>query len=490
MLSEVKIPYTFAKRHGVLVKAYENDEAIVVHRDNLTSSIILELQRVLPLPCHFQSVTIEEFDNLLTQFYQDDTSAKEALAEFDSDFDLNQLVHELPRTEDLLESQDDAPIIRLLNAIFTQAIKQHASDIHIESYEEKVIIRFRMDGVLQEIVTLARALAPLIISRIKVMARLDISEKRIPQDGRMNLRIAGHSIDVRVSTLPANHGERLVLRLLDKKVTRLDLSSLGMAADGLSIIQKLIAQPHGLILVTGPTGSGKTTSLYAMLSSLNHVSRNILTVEDPIEFDLVGIGQTQVNTKIDMSFARGLRAILRQDPDVIMVGEIRDLETAEISVQASLTGHLVLSTLHTNTAIGAITRLRDMGVAPFLLASSLIGVIAQRLVRLLCIHCKKPREITAIERDLLNTPKKGVIQIFEPQACEQCLFTGYQGRMGIYELIPIDKELQNMIHNDASEQTMDAYARTKTINIVQDGFRQVLNGVTTIAEVLRVASEI
>jgi general secretion pathway protein E len=435
-------------------------------------------------------VSDDEFSQRLTLAYESDSSAAQAMAAgMEEDMDLEQLMGTMPKTEDLLESQDDAPIIRLLNALLSQAIKQHASDVHIETFEKNVSIRYRVDGVLREVLEVQRVLSSLLISRIKVMAKLDIAEKRVPQDGRISLRIAGHTVDVRVSTMPSNHGERIVLRLLDKKVAKLDLQILGMPQRNLSLIKKLIQHPHGIILITGPTGSGKTTSLYAMLSELNDKSRNILTVEDPIEFDLPGIGQTQVNAKVGMTFAKGLRAMLRQDPDVVMVGEIRDLETAEIAVQASLTGHLVLSTLHTNSAIGAITRLRDMGVEPFLLSSSLVGVIAQRLVRILCKDCKKAFPATGEEKELLKVPASADVKLFQPQGCDLCNNTGYWGRAGIYEIIPVDYELQRMIHNNCDELTMEKYARKVTPGIRQDGFEKVLAGQTSIAEVLRVALE-
>jgi len=343
---------------------------------------------------------------------------------------------------------------------------------------------------LHEILEIQRVIAPLVISRVKVMAKLDIAEKRIPQDGRISLRVGGHNIDVRVSTLPSNHGERIVLRILDQESAQLDLSILGMPTSILTPIQKMIAQPHGILLVTGPTGSGKTTSLYAMLTELNQVSRNILTIEDPIEYDLPGIGQTQVNNKVDMTFAKGLRAILRQDPDVVMIGEIRDLETAEIAVQASLTGHLVLSTLHTNTALGALSRLHDMGVESFLLSSSIIGVLAQRLVRLLCHECKKPHEITTDERDLMKITSQDAVNIYEPQGCEHCNHQGYLGRTGIYELIVVDEPLRRMIHHNDSVQNMETHVRPKNPSIRQDGFQRVLAGDTSISEILRVTSEL
>ncbi|MCX7124455.1 MAG: ATPase, T2SS/T4P/T4SS family, partial [Gammaproteobacteria bacterium] len=351
------------------------------------------------------------------------------------------------------------------------------------------VIRFRIDGLLREVLEPPRGLAPLLTSRVKVMSKLDIAEKRLPQDGRISLKIAGRAVDVRVSTIPTHHGERIVLRLLDKESAPLDLTVLGMSDETLKVMQSLIAHPHGILLVTGPTGSGKTTSLYAMLNTLNDASRNILTVEDPIEYYLSGIGQTQVNTKIGMTFARGLRAILRQDPDIVMVGEIRDLETVEMAIQASLTGHLVLSTLHTNSAIGAITRLRDMGAEPFLLSTTMIGVIAQRLVRVLCSDCKQAETIDDRTRQLLEIKEGAEIKIYRPKGCERCGQTGFHGRTGIYEVIPIDTKLQAMVHSNESEANMERYARQHSKSMRQDGFRKILLGETTIEEVLRVTAE-
>jgi len=362
--------------------------------------------------------------------------------------------------------------------------------IDIETYEDRVLVRNRIDGVLHEVLEIQRAIAPLVISRVKVMAKLDIAEKRIPQDGRISLRIGGHNIDVRVSTLPSNHGERVVLRILDKQAAQLDLNLLGMPQRTLKAMRQMIAEPHGIILVTGPTGSGKTTSLYAMLTELNQVTRNILTIEDPIEYDLEGIGQTQVNTKVQMTFAKGLRAILRQDPDVVMIGEIRDLETAEIAIQASLTGHLVLSTLHTNSALGALTRLRDMGVESFLMSSSIVGLIAQRLVRKLCPHCKSPHQLRDDEKKLMSlAPDADVSQVFEPKGCDMCNNLGYRGRTGIYELITIDETLRGMIHRHESTQSMESYLRPTTPSIRDDGFKRVLAGDTSLAEILRVSTQ-
>lgn len=483
-----RIPFHFAKRHGVFVQMQSDDRVVIAHSPKLSAQTILELQRYFNKPIEFKLLAQEQFENSLARAYETGTAhAMEAIQGME--IDLHQLMIDLPATEDLLESEDDAPIIRLLNAVLTQAIKQSASDIHFETFEDRFVIRLRIDGVLREVLQPPRILSPLIVSRIKVMAKLDIAEKRLPQDGRISLRIAGRAVDVRVSTIPTHYSERVVLRLLDKQSAPLDLQKLGMADDTLALMKQLIAKPHGIILVTGPTGSGKTTTLYAGLTELNHVARNILTVEDPIEYYLPGIGQTQVNTKIGMSFARGLRAILRQDPDVVMVGEIRDLETAEMAVQASLTGHLVLSTLHTNSAIGAITRLRDMGVEPFLLSSTLIGVAAQRLIRVLCSHCRQTKLANNRELQLLNTPENELVGLTYTTGCQQCDGTGYQGRTGVYELIAIDDTLRKMIHDNSSEAEMETYARKTHRSMRQDGFRRVLKGDTLLEEVLRVTAE-
>ncbi|KTC65946.1 type II protein secretion ATPase LspE [Legionella adelaidensis] len=489
MKTEARLPYLFAKKHGVVTTgSSENGVAKVYHLAEMSLPILAEIQRLLRCPLQLIQVNTQEFQQYLAQIYQSQDSVLQAAVGMEEDLDLTRLAVELPTSEDLLDTQDDAPIIRLINALFTQAIKQKASDIHIETYENRVLVRNRVDGVLQEVLEIQRNIAPLVISRVKVMAKLDIAEKRIPQDGRIALKIGGHTIDVRVSTLPSNHGERIVLRILDKQAAQLDLNFLGMPEPTLRKIRKLIAQPHGILLVTGPTGSGKTTSLYAMLTELNQVSRNILTIEDPIEYDLPGVGQTQVNTKVQMTFAKGLRAILRQDPDVVMVGEIRDLETAEIAVQASLTGHLVLSTLHTNSALGAITRLHDMGVESFLLSSSLIGLVAQRLVRKLCSYCKVAHELKEDERALLALDNTRQNIIYEPRGCEHCNHTGYRGRTGIYELITIDESLRSMIHRNENTQAIESYIRPSTPSIRQDGIMRVLSGDTSLAEILRVTT--
>ena len=481
------LPYSFAKRHGILIRSINDNEADTVCRSGVSPTSLAEARRFAGIPLKLSRVSEEVFDTILQDFYeQDRTKASQMVDGLDEEFNLTQVAQELQGPSDLLESDDDAPIIRFINAVLTEAIKENASDIHIEPYENRLGVRFRVDGVLKEILQTRRALAPLVVSRIKVMSKLDIAEKRLPQDGRISLRIAGRAVDVRVSTMPSGHGERVVLRLLDKQAGRLELTALGMDMDTQKTMDKLIHRPHGIILVTGPTGSGKTTTLYASLERINDNTRNIMTVEDPIEYFIDGIGQSQVNTKVEMTFARGLRAILRQDPEVVMVGEIRDLETAEIAVQASLTGHLVLSTLHTNTAAGAVTRLRDMGVEPFLLSSSLLGVLAQRLVRVLDTTSRIPYTAREYECNLLGVDPANPPTLYHPGEGAN---GGFSGRTGIYELISVDDEMREMIHGGVSEQELDRHARKTSPSIRADGRRQVLNGTTTLEEVLRVTRE-
>ena len=482
------LKYAYAKRHGVLIDQSE-DGLSVRYRESPDPRVLAELVRNFGPSMHLERMDPDTFDHELAQRYGERSgqSAQSTMEDLGEGIDLMAIASQLPEPEELLESQDDAPIIRLINAILSQAMQEGASDVHIEPFESRLSVRLRVDGVLREILEPPRALSQVIVSRIKVMARMDIAERRLPQDGRISLRIAGRPIDVRVSTLPSGHGERVVLRLLDRQAGRLDLGGLGMDDATRARMQDLIRQPHGILLVTGPTGSGKTTTLYAVLAELNDHQRNILTVEDPIEYFIDGIGQTQVNAKVDMSFARGLRAILRQDPDVIMVGEIRDLETAEIAVQASLTGHLVLSTLHTNTAVGAVTRLRDMGVEPYLLASTLIGVAAQRLVRLLCPQCRRAAPANDLEcRQLGIDPGGEPPIIHHPVGCAACHGSGYIGRTGIYEVTPISEEMLHMIHDSASEQDMEHAARHASPSIRTDGMRRALSGETSLEEVLRV----
>jgi general secretion pathway protein E len=492
----VRLPFSFAKRHRVVLD-YDEERGVVdptltlLYVEPLAISTLVEVRRVLNTAFTPVATDIDTFENKLTEAYQRGSSeARQLMEDIGADDDFFSLAEELPQNEDLLDSDDDAPIIKLINAMLGEAIKEGASDIHIETFEQTLSIRFRIDGVLREVLTPSRKLAPLLVSRVKVMAKLDIAEKRIPQDGRISLRIGGRAVDVRVSTMPSSHGERVVMRLLDKNATRLDLYSLGMTETNHESFRKLIARPHGIILVTGPTGSGKSTTLYAGLQELNSDERNILTVEDPIEFDIDGIGQTQVNPKVDMTFARGLRAILRQDPDVVMVGEIRDLETAEIAVQASLTGHLVMSTLHTNTAIGAITRLRDMGIEPFLISSSLLGVLAQRLVRTLCPDCKQPYEADRQQKKLLGQDTKDSLTLYKPCGCEACNFKGYRGRTGIHELLLVTDEVQELIHAEKGELAIEKAIRASTPSIRDDGLEKVMQGITTLEEVMRVTKEV
>ena len=481
------LPFSFAKRHGVLIREFFPDAADAVYRPGASPLSIAEARRFAGVPLNLSRVSSEVFDALLqTSYEQGSHNAMHMVGNLDDDVDLNRVAQELQEPSDLLESDDDAPIIRFINAVLTEAVKDNASDVHIEPYENRLGVRFRVDGVLRDILQTKRALAPLVVSRIKVMSKLDIAEKRLPQDGRISLKIAGRAVDVRVSTMPSGHGERVVLRLLDKQAGRLDLTSLGMHEDAQKTMDDLIHKPHGILLVTGPTGSGKTTTLYAALERINDHTRNIMTVEDPIEYFIDGIGQSQVNTKVEMTFARGLRAILRQDPDVVMVGEIRDLETAEIAVQASLTGHLVLSTLHTNTAAGAVARLRDMGVEPFLLASSIVGVLAQRLVRVLDDKTKQPYTATEYECRMLQVDPANPPTLYRPGNGSN---GGYQGRTGIYELIAVTDEMRTMIHDGDSEQNIERYARTLGASIRADGRRQVLAGRTTVEELLRVTRE-
>lgn len=487
--SASRLSYGFSRRFGLAVADADVESPLVVARRGFQPGRLAEVRRWLGKPCRVEVVEEDLFERRLRELHE--AGAAHAMSNVDgleADLDLSRLINELQEPEDLLESADDAPVIRLINALFTEAIRENASDIHIEPYENRLRIRFRVDGSLKEVLQPDRKLAPPIVSRIKVMAKLDIAEKRLPQDGRISVRLGGRAVDVRVSTIPSGTAEKVVLRLLDKQSDRLDLAQLGMPDNSRSLVEEAILRPHGILLVTGPTGSGKTTSLYAMLERLNNQVRNIMTVEDPIEYYLDGINQTQVNSRIGMTFASGLRSILRQDPDVIMVGEIRDLETAQIAVQASLTGHLVFSTLHTNTAIGAITRLRDMGVEPFLLATSLMGVMAQRLVRLLCHHCREPYEADDAERRVLGVEAdEPPVSLYRAKGCARCGNSGYRGRTGIYEYIPADNRMQSLIHSGAGEQEMLAHARKQVSSIQSAGNQLVLEGRTTLDEVLRVA---
>jgi len=474
------LPYAFARDFAVLAKpAAQAGHAVPAEAVEVWISAATTPAAIAEVSRRFGRITLKtmprgELDEAIAGAYASGGGdASQVADEFDADLDLTKLLQDVPAIEDLLESSDDAPVIRMINALLTQSLREGASDIHIEPFEQTSVVRFRIDGSLRDVVRPRKAIHGSLISRIKIMAQLDIAEKRLPQDGRITLRVGGKPVDVRVSTLPTGHGERAVLRLLDKEAGRLDLQHLGMSGEMLPQFNTLINQPHGIVLVTGPTGSGKTTTLYAALALLNSTTTNILTVEDPIEYDLAGVGQTQVNARIDMSFAKALRAILRQDPDVIMIGEIRDLETAQIAVQASLTGHLVLATLHTNDASAAVTRLLDMGIEPFLLSSSLLGVLAQRLVRKLCPHCKTFDG-----------------QYWQAAGCDKCGHTGYHGRVGVYELLQTNEQIRAQIHNRASEADVRNAAQGSGMKSMRDdGERWLLDGTTTQAELLRVTKD-
>jgi general secretion pathway protein E len=474
------LPYGFARANGVLV----TDDACL-HRPGAPLTALLEVQRIHGTSLRWQVLDDETFERALQLRYRDvATDAAGAAAEADTD--LAALADSMSAIEDLLDTSDDSPVIRLINALLLEAVKAHASDIHVETQERRLIVRFRVDGVLRDVIEPNRALAPLLVSRIKVMARLDIAEKRMPHDGRVTVRVGGHEIDVRISTIPTQHGERVVMRLLDRGQVQLDLATLGMNGRDLIVFERLLERPHGMLLVTGPTGSGKSTTLYAALRQLNDRKRNIMTVEDPIEYALAGIGQTQVNPRTELTFARGLRAILRQDPDVIMVGEIRDQETAEVAVRSAMTGHFMLSTLHTNSAVGSVTRLVDMGVERYLLAPMLVGLVAQRLVRRLCRECRVPTQADQRDSLLLDGAIAAGEPIFRSGGCPACHGEGYRGRMGLYEIVAVDAAMAQMIHDGAPEAALVQHARANGPSLLDDGIAKLRGGETSVDEVARV----
>ncbi|HQR02571.1 MAG: type II secretion system ATPase GspE [Proteobacteria bacterium] len=473
------IPYTFAKNHGILVTGHEGDQISILLRNNASATSVAEIRRSLGVSVSIAGyLDTTTFDTRLAEAYvHTGNETAEVIEDLGKDVDILQLMQALPPVEDILDSQNDAPVIRLVNALFAQALQQKTSDIHIEPYEGHSSVRFRHDGFLREIARPHRGLHAALASRIKIMASLDIAEKRLPQDGRIALRLGNRAIDVRVSTVPTTHGERLVMRLLEKNAERAHLQHLGMPPSIQERFTRALHHPHGIVLVTGPTGSGKTTTLYAALQSMDCKTRNIVTVEDPVEYDIAGVGQIQVNARIELTFAKALRSLLRQDPDVIMIGEIRDMETARIAVQASLTGHLVLATLHTNDSTSAITRLIDMGVERFLLASSLRAVLAQRLLRCLCPLCRQPETTTDSQR-------------WTARGCPACGQSGYQGRTGIFEMVEMNDTLAQMIHDAAPEADLRhhaALAGTRTLH--EDGLRLLADGTTSREELLRVISE-
>ncbi|WP_375394542.1 type II secretion system ATPase GspE [uncultured Sphingomonas sp.] len=483
-LPQLTLPYAFARKFGVVVQHSDVDSHLTVAlREGADPKALLEVRRHLGRPFDIGVVDAAAFDRLLSDTYAMDGQAT-AMA-MGGMGELDSLAEGIPTAEDLLDTADDAPAIRLINGVIADAARNGVSDIHIEPYETGLVVRMRIDGVLRETLKMPAHVAPVVVSRIKVMARLDIAERRVPQDGRMGLTLGGKLLDVRVSTLPSRAGERVVLRILDKDNAGIDLEALGLTPSMYALLQGVLAEPNGIVLVTGPTGSGKTTSLYAALRLLNDGSRNILTVEDPVEYAIDGVGQTQVNPKVGLTFAAGLRAILRQDPDVVMIGEIRDRETAEIAVQASLTGHLVLSTVHTNDAVGAITRMRDMKVEPFLLASTLRAVIAQRLVRRLCPHCRRPVAARETVAPLLGIDPEAIV--FAANGCEQCGHSGFKGRIGVFEAVRVDETIRRLVNEGGDEGAIAAHAFRNAPTLASAARELVLAGATTAEEAVRVS---
>ena len=480
------IPYGFARRHGFVATGEQDGRPDVAMREGADPQALIELRRFLGRPFALRTVDAAAFDRLLSDHYASGAEATAHAADsLGFEDDLGHLAATLPSADDLLDTSDDAPAIRLINGIIADAARQGVSDIHIEPYETGLVFRMRIDGVLRETLRMPPHVAPVVVSRVKVMARLDIAERRLPQDGRIGLTLGGKLIDVRVSTLPSRAGERVVLRLLDKDNAAIDLETLGMSGAIRQMLRDALAEPNGIVLVTGPTGSGKTTTLYAGLKRLNDGSRNILTVEDPVEYAVDGVGQTQINPQVGLSFAAGLRAILRQDPDVVMVGEIRDRETAEIAVQAALTGHLVLSTVHTNDAVGAITRLRDMKVEPFLIASTLRAVLAQRLVRRLCPACRAPVPAAASLVGLLGI--EAGTTVYEPRGCPACGGAGYKGRIGLFEAVRVDDTIRRLINAGGDEAAISAHAFRSSPRLAAAARALVVDGTTSAEEAIRVS---
>jgi general secretion pathway protein E len=492
-----RVPIHFAKTARVLPLGLAGDAVRVAVADPLDTAAQDQLALLLGAPVAPEVALGQVVVDAINEVYDRAADEHDKLMEDLETEDLESVAHELEEPTDLLDAGDDeAPIIRLVNSLLFRAVKERASDIHINPEEKDISVRYRIDGVLREVIRPPKRFQASIASRIKIMGGLNIAEKRLPQDGRIRIKIAGKDVDIRLSTVPTAHGERIVMRLLDKSNVVLDLAELGFETWQLKVMDGLITRSHGIVLVTGPTGSGKTTTLYGALAKINSPDLNILTIEDPVEIPLKGVGQVQVNPKIELTFASGLRSFLRQDPDVIMVGEIRDLETAEIAIQASLTGHLVLSTVHTNDAPGAITRLVDMGVQPFLVASSLVGVLAQRLVRVLCRDCKKPYVPTAEERKLVGLTDKILQQagnpthLYKAVGCPSCNQTGYQGRTGIYELMMVDDDVRPLILKSVDANSIKRAAVERgMITLMEHGAYKVAKGVTTAAEVLSVTAE-
>jgi general secretion pathway protein E len=491
-----KVPIHFAKQARVLPLGTSGEAVRIAVADPLDTAAQDSMAMLLGAPIAPEVAPASVVLDAINAVYDRAADEHEKLMEDLEESDLESVAHELEEPTDLLDADDEAPIIRLVNSLLFRAVKERASDIHINPEEKDISVRYRIDGVLREVIRPPKRYQASIASRIKIMGGLNIAEKRLPQDGRIRIKLAGKDVDIRLSTVPTAHGERIVMRLLDKSNVILDLGELGFEDWQLKIMDGLVTRSHGIVLVTGPTGSGKTTTLYGALVKINSPDLNILTIEDPVEIPLRGVGQVQVNPKIELTFANGLRSFLRQDPDVIMVGEIRDLETAEIAIQASLTGHLVLSTVHTNDAAGAITRLVDMGVQPFLVASSLVGVLAQRLVRVLCPDCRQPYVPTQEERDQVGLSREIWEQagspkvIYKAQGCPACQSTGYQGRTGIYELMLVDDDIRQLVLKSVDSGTIKrAAVQRGMLTLLQHGAYKVAQGITTAAEILSVTAE-
>lgn len=483
-----KVPMRFAKKFHILPVGYRDSDVLVVTDDPLNTAVVDDVRLLLEKPVRVATSSALTIMEAINRSYDRASTADSAIEDLGEEIVDDQGLQE---PVDLLDSEDEAPIIRLVNSLLFRAVKDRASDIHVEPYEKEVAVRFRIDGNLYDILKFPKRLQNSVGSRIKLLGSLNIAEKRLPQDGRIKIKIAGKDIDLRLSTVPTSHGERIVLRLLDKTAVVLDLTNLGFDPQMLAKMHELINKPFGIILVTGPTGSGKTTTLYGCLSKINREDINIITVEDPVEYQLAGVGQIQVNEKIGLTFANGLRSILRQDPDVVLIGEIRDRETAEIAVQASLTGHLVLSSIHTNDACSSVTRLVDMGVEPFLVSTSLIGILAQRLVRRVCPACREPHQATTDQLARLGLEKiPSQAQVYRAIGCDQCHHTGYTGRVGIYELLPIDEELRSIILKTPDSVSLKRAAMARGFKPMRyDGLRKILQGITTIEEVLATTQE-
>jgi len=489
------VPINFAKQALILPLAMDGETVALAVADPLDTTMLdharMLLQRNISPRVAVPGVIVDAINGVYDRALNE---AEQLVGEMEAQ-DLASLAHELEEPQDLLDTDDEAPIIRLVNSLLFRAAKERASDIHIEPMERELLVRFRIDGVLHEVIKPPKRYQNSIVSRVKVMGQLNIAEKRLPQDGRIRIKLAGRDIDIRLSTIPCTFGERIVMRLLDKATTVLDLPEVGMSSRDMELMDQVIRRSHGIVLVTGPTGSGKTTTLYAALSRINTPDLNILTVEDPVEYQIRGIGQMAINPKIGLTFAAGLRSFLRQDPDVILVGEIRDRETAEIAIQASLTGHLVFSTVHTNDAASAVTRLVDMGVEPFLVASSLTAVMAQRLVRRLCPECREAYRPTAEElKEVGLTPeavaRAGNPTIYRAKGCEVCGGNGYRGRTGIYEMLMVDDDIRQLALKNVDSGSMKKAGVAKGMRtLLDDGARKVLAGETTLAEVLSVTQE-